>query len=85
MTTRLVEQYMVNRLPKEVTAQDRLLFYFSGHGADIGGATGYLQFAGAKREEFDSTQYLAVTRCEEWSRINIRPGLRPERRLGAER
>jgi hypothetical protein len=66
----LVEDYMVNRFPKELSAEDRLLFYFSGHGADIGGEVGYLQFTGAQPGVYSVDQYLPVTRVREWSQLN---------------
>ena len=67
--TDLIEHYMVNVLPGSLGERDRLLFYYSGHGADIGGATGYMQFSRARPDRFSARDYLAVTRCEEWSRI----------------
>jgi hypothetical protein len=69
VTAGLVEDYMLNRFPKEIGENDRLLFYYSGHGADIGGSTGYMQFGQAKKETFDLSQYLPITRTQEWSRI----------------
>lgn len=62
----LVENYMFNVLPAELAPNDRLLFYFSGHGADIGGQ-GYMQFANASAA-YDRDQYLDVTRTEQWSK-----------------
>lgn len=61
-----VEDYMFNVLPRELRPNDRLLFYFSGHGADVGGV-GYMQF-GAATTDYDRTQYLEVTRTEQWSK-----------------
>jgi len=69
VNTEMIENYMVNLLPKEIGENDRLLFYYSGHGADIGGATGYMQFSQARQGVFDSNQYLAITRTEEWSHL----------------
>jgi WD40 repeat protein len=66
----LVEEYMFNRLRKDLSSEDRLLFYFSGHGADMGGDVGYLQFADAQQDVYDVVQYLPVTRVLEWSRLN---------------
>jgi hypothetical protein len=62
----LVERYMFNELPNLLSKDDRLLFYFSGHGTDISG-TGYMQFSKATTE-YDRSQYLDVTRCETWSK-----------------
>jgi hypothetical protein len=69
VNTETIENYMVNVLPKQIGENDRLLFYYSGHGADIGGATGYMQFSQARQGVFDSNQYLAITRTEEWSHL----------------
>lgn len=63
----LVEKYMFNEFPRTLSSQDRLLFYFSGHGSDLAG-TGYLQFSRAVPGVYDPNQYLDVTRCEKWSR-----------------
>jgi uncharacterized protein len=64
---RLVENYMFNEFPRILTPEDRLLFYFSGHGADLAG-TGYMQFAKAEPGKYDPNQYLDVTRTEKWSK-----------------
>lgn len=63
----LVEDYMSNEFPASLRAEDRLLFYFTGHGADRAG-TGYMQFSKAQPGRYDASQYLDVTRCERWSR-----------------
>jgi formylglycine-generating enzyme required for sulfatase activity len=69
VTTNLIEDYMFNVLPGELTDRDRLLFFYSGHGTDVGGTAGYLQFSQAQ-QFYDASQYLAVTRCHEWSKVN---------------
>jgi len=66
VTTRLVQGYMRNN-PMKLQAEDRLLFYYSGHGADQNGKTGYMQFSEADPDKFDSEKYLAVKECTEWS------------------
>ena len=63
----LVEKYMMVEFPKQLNAEDRLLFYFSGHGTDFAGR-GYMQFIKAKAGEFDNGQHVDVTRCEQWSK-----------------
>ena len=68
VTTRLIEDYMVNKFRKSLSIDDRLLFYYSGHGADLGGKTGYLQFSEAQPDNF-AFSVLAINRCEEWSTI----------------
>jgi len=66
VTTRLVQGYMRNN-PMKLQAEDRLLCYYSGHGADQNGKTGYMQFSEADPDKFDSEKYLAVKECTEWS------------------
>ena len=44
VSTHLLEAYMMVRFSSEVTEKDRLLFYFSGHGTDIGTTTGDIRF-----------------------------------------
>src|ERR1700733_15179075 len=66
VSTHLVENYMMNRFSTELTDKDRLLFYFSGHGNDIGTNTSYIQFSKAT-SSFDSEQYLPVTEADQWS------------------
>lgn len=67
-TPTLVEDFMTNRFRKSLGQRDRLLFYYSGHGADLGGRTGYIQFSLAQPDNFAS-QVLAINRCVEWSSI----------------
>ncbi len=66
VTTRLVQGYMRNN-PMKLEAEDRLLFYYSGHGADLNGKTGYMQFSEAEPDRFDSEKYLQIKECTEWS------------------
>ncbi len=63
----LVDNYMHGTLPHLLTSEDRLLFYFSGHGADVGGR-GFMLFAKAKND-FERSQYLPVKSAEEWGDI----------------
>jgi uncharacterized caspase-like protein len=46
----------------------RLFFYYSGHGSDYGGKTGYMQFAEAKKND-SVHNVLAINTCEEWSKM----------------
>jgi len=66
VTTRLVQGYMRNN-PMKLQEEDRLLFYYSGHGADLHGKTGYMQFSEAEPGIFDSEKYLQIKECTEWS------------------
>ena len=67
-TRDLVDDYMSNRFRKSLGSRDRLLFYYSGHGADVGGATGYMQFGLAQSDDV-VRNVLAINRCMEWSSI----------------
>jgi len=66
VTAALVQEYMRNN-PMDLQEEDRLLFYYSGHGADLHGKTGYMQFSKAKPGRYDNENYLAIKECTEWS------------------
>jgi hypothetical protein len=68
-TPELVETFMMERLPAELKPEDRVLFYYSGHGTDAGGETGYMAFGSAKPKRFTPSTVLAVTRTREWARV----------------
>jgi hypothetical protein len=63
----LVLDYMSNNRMK-LQKEDRLLFYYSGHGADMGSTTGYIQFSKAKPGELDINNYLGINECVQWSK-----------------
>lgn len=70
-TPELLRKYMMDRVNTLVGPEDRLLFYFSGHGARVtggsgGGAHPYLQFRDAKPEEW-SHDVLLVDEYRVWS------------------
>jgi formylglycine-generating enzyme required for sulfatase activity len=68
VTARLVKKYMQMKFKKELGTESRLLFYYSGHGDDFGGNTGYMQFCEAKSG--DSLDHvLEINKCEEWSQM----------------
>ncbi len=67
-TAELVENYMVNIFREKLQPQDRLVFYFAGHGTDGGGTTGYIQLYDAKRNDFASG-LLKISDAKEWSRL----------------
>ncbi|UCE07486.1 MAG: caspase family protein, partial [bacterium] len=48
----LIEDYIRNKFPRWLKQEDRLLFYYSGHGDDAGGRTGYMQFSNARKNNF---------------------------------
>jgi hypothetical protein len=64
----LIENYMLNVFRRELGPRDRLLFYYAGHGADLAGRTGYMQFAAAVRGDF-SAHVVPIERVEEWARV----------------
>jgi uncharacterized caspase-like protein len=64
----LIERYIKGKFGKELTENDRLLFYYSGHGGDNQGRTGYMQFGKAQKDEFWGPQVLAINVVEDWSR-----------------
>ena len=64
----LVERYVKGILPAKMSTADRLLFYYSGHGGDNKGRTGYMLFGGAKNGQFYGQDVLAVDSLNDWSR-----------------
>lgn len=68
VTRDLIEDYVRNKLPQWFSTEDRLLFYYSGHGADSGGRTGYMQFSEAQPGNFAGPQVLAINDVEDWCR-----------------
>jgi len=65
----LVKEYIFNIFPEKLQKNDRLLFYYSGHGADIGSGVGYMQFSGARPGKFTVDQVLKIGDCTEWSKV----------------
>jgi len=70
-TPRLVEHYMRNEFRDKLKKEDRLLFYYSGHGADYKeeSETGYLLFSKAKSGKYDLDNWLPINHCRNWSKI----------------
>jgi WD40 repeat protein len=71
VTPAFIRDFMLNRFRKELNENDRLLFYYSGHGADIGGKTGYmllLNFKSTSDCDYNN-DVLEITACENWSRL----------------
>ena len=64
----LVEEYMANHFRRSLNPEDRLLFYYAGHGADLGGTTGYIQFGSARPDDF-AQHVLPIHLSVEWSRF----------------
>ena len=66
----LIEEYLVNKFSSDSTVlkhDDRLLIYYSGHGSDRDGRTGYLQFAGARLANFAGDQVMPVLDFSQWA------------------
>ncbi len=66
----LIEEYLVNKFSSDspvLKHDDRLLIYYSGHGADRDGRTGYLQFAGARLANFAGDQVMPVLDFSQWA------------------
>lgn len=64
----LIEQYVKGILPARMARTDRLLFYYSGHGGDNQGQTGYMLFSEAQQGHFYGQDVLAVDSLNNWSR-----------------
>ena len=62
----LVEDYIRNKFPRWLKREDRLLFYYSGHGDDAGGRTGYMQFSNARKNNFAGNQILPIKDITYW-------------------
>jgi hypothetical protein len=67
-TRDLVEEYMANLFRQSLGQRDRLLFYYAGHGADLGGTTGYMQFSPARPDDF-ARHVLPIHQCVQWSKF----------------
>jgi TPR repeat protein len=65
-TPQLVDKYMTQNL-MHVGKEDRLLFYFSGHGNELDGLP-VLQFQEAHPGDWDEAHILRVDQYEMWSR-----------------
>jgi len=63
-----IEQYVKETIAARLQRSDRLLFYYSGHGGDNHGKTGYLLFGGAHKGQFWGPQVLAIDTLTDWSR-----------------
>jgi formylglycine-generating enzyme required for sulfatase activity len=70
----LIEQYMATKFTREsadLGGADRLLFYYSGHGADNLSRVGYLQFSAAVPENYAGDSILPTREFEDWARVNV--------------
>ncbi len=62
----LIKEYIRNKFPRWLKREDRLLFYYSGHGDDAEGRTGYMQFSNARKNNFASAQILPIKDITYW-------------------
>lgn len=67
VTRDLIEGYMKGVLPSKMQRTDRLLFYYSGHGGDNHGGTGYMLFSKADKGKFWGNDVLPVDLLKDWS------------------
>jgi hypothetical protein len=63
----VIEHYVKGIIPAETSKNDRLLFYYSGHGGDDRGDTGYMLFGRARKGEFWGPQVLEINALSTWS------------------
>lgn len=63
----LIEKYVKGILPAKMHKNDRLLFYYSGHGGDNQGKTGYMLFGEAQKGQFYGREVLAIDTLNDWS------------------
>ncbi|MCP4356246.1 MAG: hypothetical protein GY793_11615 [Proteobacteria bacterium] len=62
----LIDNYIRNVFPMMLNKEDRLFFYYSGHGADSRGRTGYMQFSKAEPGNFAGSQVMAINNTYDW-------------------
>jgi TPR repeat protein len=67
-TPQMLDSYMLDKFRGILSSEDRLLFYYSGHGSDPGGGHAFLQFQGARPGEW-SHDVLRVDQFQVWSDV----------------
>src|ERR1700722_15078106 len=65
-TPAMVANLMTNRF-NDLNSNDRLLFYFAGHGTDRNATTGYLLFRNADISNYSRDDWLSTAEIREWS------------------
>jgi hypothetical protein len=66
VTRDLIESYIKGTLAHSLHKNDRLLFYYSGHGGDNAGQTGYMLFANAQKGQFYGNDVLPIDSLKDW-------------------
>jgi hypothetical protein len=70
----LIEDYLVNKFSSEsneLGQEDRLLFYYSGHGSDKEGRLGFLNFSRSQPGNFAGDDVLEIDQFTQWARIIV--------------
>jgi hypothetical protein len=62
----LIDKYMKGVFRNQLSPNDRLLFYYAGHGADLEGETGYMQFSQARSSEFYGKNVMKISDATDW-------------------
>jgi hypothetical protein len=63
----LIERYVKGKIDPASSSDDRLLFYYSGHGADSRGDVGYLLFGADEKGKFYGPSVLSVSTLIGWT------------------
>ena len=70
----LIEDYLINKFTVEsnlLQKNDRLLFYYSGHGSDKDGRIGFLEFGNSSPPNFAGEDVLEIDQFAQWSRVIV--------------
>ena len=70
----LIEDYLINKFSVEsdlLGKNDRLLFYYTGHGADKNGRIGFLEFSHSTPGYFAGDDVLEVDQFQRWSPVIV--------------
>ena len=67
VTPDVVTTFMSDEMPRNLKPEDRLLFYYSGHGADPGTGRPVLLFQQARPGQVGQNTTLRVDEFEQWS------------------
>lgn len=65
----LIEKYIKEIFPNKFNKDDRILFYYSGHGGDEHDRTGYMQFSNANPKHFWGNDVMPIDNILNWSNV----------------